>query len=56
MFKLNVSKEQLDGLLALVDMNLKVNGLSGLNKSVDLFNLLNSAQPVLQENDEPKDK
>lgn len=43
MFKLNPTKQQLDDLLMILDLYLKTGGLVVLQKSVDLYNLLNSA-------------
>lgn len=46
MKKLTLSDEQLKKLLNLVDLNLKLNGLSVLSDTVDLYNVLMSAENV----------
>lgn len=41
-----LTSEQVNDFLGLIDVSLKLNGLSVLTKSVDLYNVLLSASPI----------
>ena len=51
MLVLELTVEQKNDLVGLVDMLLKVNGVSALAKSVEIMNVLNSAQIKQTKND-----
>ena len=51
MFTLQMSREQMDKLLVLLDTALRQNGLSSLQDAVDLFNVVNSAKPLEEHNE-----
>ena len=46
MLKLTLTTQQLDGLLAILDLYVKTGGLSVLQNAVGLYNLLNSVEHV----------
>lgn len=49
MFNLTLSEEQLKLLHMLLDTHLKVNGLNALNNVVSLYNVLQSATKVVEQ-------
>ncbi|MBI2449667.1 hypothetical protein HYV49_05215 [Candidatus Pacearchaeota archaeon] len=51
MKKLVLSENQLKDLFALLDLNLKLNGLTVLQKTVDLYNVLMTAEAVIPAGD-----
>ena len=44
MLYIELTNEQRNDLISLIDVYLKLNGISGLSKSVELMNVLNSAR------------
>lgn len=49
MLTIELTTQQRDAFVSLVDLYLRSSGVSGLETSVDLMNILRSAKPKLEE-------